>query len=151
MAYMTPLSSALPDPDYDADLYRDVLSKRLIAWGIDVVLISVIVALMTVLSLFIALLFLPFVYFCVSFVYRWLTITAGSATPGMRLMAIELRGRDGQPLDATTALLHTVGYAISVVTFPLQLVSVVMMLTTPRKQGLTDSVFGTAAINRVIR
>lgn len=151
MAYTNPMMTGLPDPDYDATFYQHVPSKRLIAWVIDVVLISLIVGLLTVLSVFIALLFLPLVFACVSFLYRWFTIAAGSATPGMRMMAIELRARDGQPLDNTTALLHTVGYTISVVTFPLQLISIVMMLTTARKQGLTDSVLGTAAINRTTR
>lgn len=151
MDFSQRMYSGLPDPDYEAELYQDVPSKRLIAWVIDVVLISMIVAVMVVLSIGIALIFLPFLYFCTSFVYRWLTIAAGSATPGMRLMAIELRTREGQRFDATEALLHTAGYAISVVTVPLQLISIVMMLTTPRRQGLTDTIMGTAAINRGVR
>lgn len=143
--------SGLPDPEYDAEFYHDVTSKRLMAWVIDVILISVIVALIAVTSLFIALIFLPVVYFATSFTYRWLSLASASATPGMRFMAIRLRTRDGQRLDTATAFLHTLGYAISVVTAPLQLVSIIMMLTTPRKQGLTDTVLGTAAINHSAR
>jgi len=69
----------------------------------------------------------------------------------MRLMTIEFRDREGHRFDAATAFLHTAGYAFSVITVPLQLVSVAMMVTTPRRQGLTDMILGTAAINRPMR
>ena len=151
MHYAHEMMTQLPDPEYDADMYADVPSKRFMAWVIDVVLISVVVALLVMMSLFIALIFLPALYFMVSFGYRWLSLTAGSATPGMWLMAIEIRDRHGQRLDPVTAFLHTAGYAFSVVTVPLQLVSVAMMLTTARRQGLTDMVLGTAALNRPAR
>lgn len=143
-----PRPSALPDPEYHAEFYADVTAKRLLAWVVDVAFICVIVAVLTVMGFFIPLFFLPVLYFCVSFLYRWGTISARSATPGMRFAAIELRERDGQPLDGGTAFLHTAGYAFSVITVPLQLVSIVMMLMTARKQGLTDTILGTAAINR---
>ena len=83
----------------------------------------------------------------VGFLYRWGTIAARSATPGMRMMAIEFRDRDGQRFDGGTAFLHTAGYTFSVVTVPLQLISIVMMLLTARRQGLTDIILGTAAVN----
>ena len=51
-------------------------------------------------------------------------------------------------LDAATALLHTAGYATCVALFPAQLVSVALMLVTPRRQGLVDLVLGTAALRR---
>lgn len=140
--------TALPDPDYEADFYRDVPTKRLIAWVVDVVLISALVALLTLAGLLIPLFFLPFLFFAVSFLYRWTALARHSATPGMRFMAIEFRDHGGHRLDAATAFLHTAGYAFSVVTFPVQLVSVAMMLMTPRAQGLTDMILGTAAINR---
>lgn len=143
-----PRASGLPDPDYHAEFYTDVPSKRLMAWVIDVILITILTSVLTMLGFLIPLLFLPFLFAVVSFLYRWTTIASRSATPGMRFMAIELRDRDGHPLDGGTAFLHTAGYAFSVLTVPLQLVSVVMMLMTARRQGLTDTVLGTAAINR---
>lgn len=151
MSYAQNIMSALPDPEYDFEMYEDIPSKRLFAWGIDVVLISVLVGLAVMMSFFIAAFFLPLLYFLVSFGYRWLTLSLSSATPGMWLMAIEFRDRTGDRFDPVTAFLHTTGYAISVVTVPLQLVSVAMMLTTPRRQGLTDVILGTAAINRPVR
>ncbi|MEM7752695.1 MAG: RDD family protein [Pseudomonadota bacterium] len=147
----TPRPSGLPDPDYDAEFYTDVPSKRLIAWVIDTVLIAAIVFVLTFLGFLIPLLFLPVLFAVVGFLYRWSTIASRSATPGMRFMAIELMNRDGQPLDGGTAFLHTAGYTFSVITVPLQLISVIMMVTTARRQGLTDIVLGTAAVNRRVR
>ena len=112
------------------------------------ILISLVVGILTLLGFLIPLFFLPFLYFCVSFLYRWSSLASHSATPGMRFMAIGLRDRDGRTLDGGTAFLHTAGYAVSVVTFPLQLISVVMMLLTARGQGLSDTILGTTAINR---
>ena len=149
-SFATP-TSGLPDPDYEAEFYADVPAKRLMAWVIDVLLISLLVGLATMLGFFLPLLFLPFLFFCVSFLYRWTTIASGSATPGMRIMAIELRNIHGRKLDGGQAFLHTAGYAFSVLTVPLQLVSIVMMLSTARGQGLTDTVLGTTAINRRAR
>ena len=102
-------------------------------------------------SLFTALFFLPLLYGIVSFLYRWSSLAARSATPGMRIMAIELRTLAGDRLDGATAFFHTAGYFFSVVTFPLQLISIAMMLFTPRRQGLSDTILGTAAINRGTR
>ena len=42
----------LPDPVTEAEFYADVPSKRLIAWLIDIAVISLITAGLTVLSLF---------------------------------------------------------------------------------------------------
>lgn len=144
----TPRLSGLPDPDYQSEFYADVPFKRLMAWGIDVVLITILVGLVTVMGALLPLFILPFVYFCIGFLYRWSTIWGRSATLGMRLMAIELRTSDGGRLDGTQAFLHTLGYAISVMTVPLQLISIIMMGVTPRGQGLTDTVMGTTAVNR---
>lgn len=140
----------LPDPHSQAEFYDDVPTKRLIAWIVDSIIIGLFVFLLTLLSIFTALLILPLVWLTVGFLYRWISIAGSSATPGMRLVSIELRRQDGTPFDGTTALLHTAGYTFSVVTFPLQLISIALMLMTERKQGLTDLILGTAAINRPI-
>ena len=69
----------------------------------------------------------------------------------MRLLAIEFRRGDGSHFDGGTAFLHTAGYFASVAIFPAQLISIAMMLLTPRRQGLTDAVLGTTALNTRIR
>lgn len=144
----TPRLSGLPDPDYHAEFYADVPAKRLMAWVVDTVIVTMIVFALTLLGFLLPLFFLPLLFAVVSFLYRWGTIASRSATPGMRLMAIEFRDRDGGMFDGGTAFLHTAGYTFSVITVPLQLISIVMMLMTARRQGLTDTILGTAAINR---
>ena len=141
-------SRHLPDPEYRAEMYRDVTSKRLFAWVIDVILISVIVGVLTLFSFFTALFFLPVLYAITSFLYRWGTIAARSATPGMRFMAMELRTAEGERFSSAMAFLHTAGYFFSFVTFPLQIISMGMMLLTERNQGLTDALLGTVALNK---
>lgn len=143
--------SGLPNPTSQEELYRDVPVKRLFAWIIDVVVVAILTAVVTPFTFFTALFFLPVLYAILSFLYRWVTLARGSATWGMRMVALEMRQSDGQPFSTGTAFMHTVGYVVSVVTFPLQLISIASMLMTERKQGLSDLVLGTAAINRMAR
>ena len=59
--------------------------------------------------------------------------------------------RKGAQLDLGKAFLHTLGYTVSWAVAPLQLISIVLMATSNRGQGLTDMVMGTAALNRKAR
>ncbi len=140
--------SRLPDPDYHAEFYRDVPMKRLIAWFIDTVLIALVVLLIVPFTAFVALFFLPMVFLAVSFMYRWVTLTSGSATWGMRLMAIEFRRHDAARFDALTAFLHTLGFTVSISMVIPQLISIALMVTGARAQGLSDMALGTVALNR---
>ena len=83
----------------------------------------------------------------VGFFYRLFTIASGSATWGMRLFGIEFRTLDGELLSGQDALLHVLGYTVSLAISPLQLISVIMMCVTPYGQGLTDMVLNTTAVN----
>ncbi len=143
-----PRSQGLPDPSSRADFYAGIRTKRLIAWVIDMVLIGILSAILLPFTAFAALFFFPVFMLVIGFFYRWFTLSAGSATWGMALMAIQLRDADGYKLSASTAFWHTVGYSASVAIAPLQLISVVMMCVTARRQGLTDMILNTAAINR---
>ena len=136
------------DPATEAEFYDGVPLKRLLAWVVDVVLIALLTVVAVPLTAFIGLFFLPLLFAVIGFLYRWVGLTRHSATPGMRIAAIEIRDRDGQRLDPLTSLLHTLGYVASVSIFPAQLVSIALMLVTPRRQGLTDLVLGTAAVRR---
>lgn len=80
-----------------------------------------------------------------------MTLANGSATLGMRLMSIEIRRHDGQRLDLGTAVMHTLGYTLSMSFVLPQIASIILMMTGDRGQGLTDLVLGTAAINRSAR
>ncbi|AXQ93321.1 RDD family protein [Cereibacter azotoformans] len=138
----------LPDPDRHAEFYADVPLKRGLAWVVDMFLIALITALIVPFTAFTALFYLPVLFLCVGFAYRTVTLARSSATPGMRLMAIGLRTHRGEPLGLSEAFLHTLGYTVSVSMVLPQIVSVVLMLTTARAQGLTDHLLGTVALNR---
>ena len=142
------MTHALPDPDYQADFYADVPLKRLIAFGVDTVLILILTVLVLPFTAFTGLFYFPFLAMVVGFVYRVLTIAGGSATPGMRLMAIELRNASGERLDLPQAALHTLLFTLFFSMMLPQIASIALMLTGPRAQGLHDLVLGTAAINR---
>ena len=138
----------LPDPVESPEFYNSVRRKRTLAWLIDTVVIIGASLLILPFTAFTGIFFFPALMLFVGFFYRWFTIAGGSSTWGMRMMAIELREADGGRFTSGTALLHTAGYTVSVLVAPLQLVSVILMLISPRKQGLTDHILGTAAINR---
>jgi len=147
----TRVNQSLPDPDRHAEFYADVPLKRGIAWLVDMLLIGLLTAVVVPFTGFLALLFIGGLFLVVNFLYRWVTLARGSATPGMRLVAIELRDVQGQDLGTTLAFAHTLGYSLSMAfVFP-QLISVALMLLSNRKQGLTDLVLGTVAINRAAR
>lgn len=138
----------LPDPFTQAEFYADVPLKRLLAWVVDTILILLLAILFLPFTAFTALFFFPLFYVTIGFVYRAASITRWSATPGMLLFAIELRTSEGDRFDTPYAVLHTLGYTVSLSFVLPQVVSVFLMLTTPRAQGLTDLVLQTAAINR---
>ena len=141
----------LPDPDREAEFYQDIPTKRFFAWMIDTLLTGLLTLLIVPFTAFTALFFLPLLYVTVNFIYRVVSISRHSATPGMRLVSIELRTGNGERFDFATALLHTIGYVISVSMVIIQLVSIGFMLTSSRAQGLTDIALGTAAVNRAAR
>tara|TARA_R110002051_G_scaffold40694_1_gene84592 strand:- start:8295 stop:8747 length:453 start_codon:yes stop_codon:yes gene_type:complete len=143
-----PQNLGLPDPMTKPAFYDGLLIKRAVAWIFDVVLIGVLCLFVLPFTAFTAVFFFPAFMLFVGFIYRWFTLSGKSATWGMRLMGIELRDHDGLQLQSGTALAHTAGYTISVVVAPLQFISILMMIFSARKQGLTDHLLGTAALNR---
>ncbi|MFN5829098.1 MAG: RDD family protein [Rhodobacterales bacterium] len=143
--------TTLPDPDHQAGFYADVPIKRALAWVVDAILIAIMTMVVVPFTLFLSLFFLPLLYLTISFLYRTISLARNSATPGMRLMAIEFRDRTGAKFDPGTAFLHTLGYTLTISTLLPQLLSMGLMLTTARGQGLTDLVLGTVAINKPAR
>jgi uncharacterized RDD family membrane protein YckC len=143
----TPLHG-LPDPAREPQFYAGVTVKRGLAWVVDACVTFAICLLVLPFTAFTALFWFPVLWLIVGFLYRWATLARGSATWGMRLMAVTLRDRDGGPLDTPTAFAHVLGYSVSMAVFPLQLVSIAVMIALGRGQGLTDLALGTAAINR---
>jgi uncharacterized RDD family membrane protein YckC len=141
-------ASHLPDPEIQSEFYADVPMKRLVAWLADTVVIVLISLLIVPFTAFTGLFFFPLLTLVVGFAYRVVTIANRSATWGMRLMAIEFRAGNGERFGLGLAVVHTLGTSLSFAMPLLQVISVVLMLTTARKQGLTDHVLGTVAVNR---
>lgn len=145
---MTAAYLGLPDPTIKPQFYQGVIAKRGLAWVIDVVIIALICIVIVPFTAFTGIFFFPLLMLVFGFLYRWFTLAGRSATWGMRLMGIEIRDRDGRRLTSQDAMLHTLGYTVSVAIAPLQLVSIILMLMSARGQGLSDHVLDTAAINR---
>lgn len=148
MRAMTSVLPHLPDPETHPEFYAGVPVKRLIAWGADTLLILLASLAISAATLFLALMIFPALFAAVHLAYRVFFIARESATPGMRLMGIELRDAQGARLDLATAVLHTLAYSLTAVFVLPLLVSVVLIWTGARAQGLHDLLLGTAAINR---
>lgn len=138
----------IPDPLRHPQFYDSVPLKRFLAWIIDSIVILLIALIVVTLTLFVGFFIWPLLYLVVGFAYRVVTLANGSATLGMRFAGIELRDAYGARLDMPGAIAHTTGYTISLALPILQVISVVMMLTSARGQGLTDAFLGTVALNR---
>lgn len=145
---MSEMSWHLPDPQTQPDFYADVNTKRLVAFVVDTVVILAMCLGIVLLTAFTGLFFFPLLVMIVGFAYRVVTITRSSATWGMRLTAIEFRARDGTLFDLGLAFAHTLGLTISFVMPILQLISIVLMLTNDKRQGLSDILLGSVVINR---
>jgi uncharacterized RDD family membrane protein YckC len=141
----------LPDPDTQSEFYADVPVKRLIAWVVDALLIFLTAFLIAILTVGLGFFFFGFLILVVAFVYRTVSLANRSATLGMRLVAIEMRTHRGERFDLATAALHTLAYQVSVAMVVPQIISIVLMLTSARAQGLTDHALGTAALNMTAR
>ncbi|SLN14415.1 RDD family protein [Roseovarius gaetbuli] len=148
MADMSDMSWHLPDPETQPEFYADVPTKRLLAFVVDTIVIIAISLAIVPFTAFTGLFFFPVLMAVVGFAYRVITISRGSATWGMRLTAIEFRTASGERFDLGMAFAHTFGLTLSFLLPLLQVISIVLMLTSARAQGLSDHVLGTVAINR---
>ena len=137
-----------PDPVLHPQFYDGIAAKRFLAWVVDVILVLGFCLLILPFTAFTGLFFFPFLTLVVGFAYRVATLSSGSATWGMRLMAMELRDHRDRPFDLSTAFLHTLGYSLSMTVTIIQVVSAVLICTTARRQSLTDMVLGTVPVNR---
>lgn len=147
MTYYDTTPTGLPDPEVDSQFYNGVPSRRLVAWLFDVIITLALTALVVVFTAGIALLLFPFLWLAVGFIYRTMTISSKSATVGMRMVGIEFRDKEGKKFDFGTALMHTLIYSVATGFIVVQIISVVLMMTTRYQQSIQDMVLGTTAIN----
>lgn len=146
----TPFSN-LPDPKSQPEFYSDVLLKRAFAWVIDAIIITGLTFLALIGTALTAIFILGFVTLVISLLYRWFTISTWSATPGMRMMSLELRDHQGLRLTSSTAFWHTALYLFFRGMVIPQLISFGMMLFSDRGQSLHDAFTGVVALNRPSR
>jgi uncharacterized RDD family membrane protein YckC len=140
------------DPAVHPERYEGLRSRRIFAFLIDacailflMVLAFAVVTVLGVLTLGLGWFLLPAVWPVVAILYEVLTKGGpASATPGMRLMGVELRTLAGERLDYPLALLHSLGFWFSVTLLtPFVLV---VSLFTGRKQLLHDLLLRTVAV-----
>jgi uncharacterized RDD family membrane protein YckC len=148
------------DPYSEPELFRGVLTRRSIAFIIDLIVISVPVALailfiaifgLVTLGLGWALFFLvsPLSIVWALFYYGYTLGGPHSATIGMRIMDLEVRTWYGAPCYFLLGAMHAVVFYISVsVLTPLVLL---LGLFNSRRRLLHDFVLGTVVINNSIR
>ena len=148
MTYYDAAYTGLPDPEMDSQFYEKVPSRRLVAWVFDGIITFGMTFLISVLTIGLGFFIFPFIWLVVGLIYRTFTISSKSSTWGMRMVGIEFRDKDGQKLSSGLALAHTLIFIIGTGFFFVQILSIVLILTSRYGQSVQDMILGTTAINR---
>jgi uncharacterized RDD family membrane protein YckC len=142
----------LPHPVHDARFYAGVGVRRLLAFGIDFVLIVAVgvvaAGLFGVATLGAGFLLVAPVLAATGVAYRIASIARWSATPGMVALGVELRRRDGERFGPAEAVAHTLLFTAMFWLVVPQVLSVAAMATLPAGRGLHDVALGSAVIHR---
>ena len=141
------------DPATQPELFDGILSKRIIAFIIDAIVIvllmipaALMVLILGILTLGLAWLLFPALFAIVALGYVGLTLGGpGSATPGMRIAGVEMRTWSGQRMFQVLAIMHALifWFSIGILTPFVLLVG----LFTYRRQLLHDLLLGVVALN----
>jgi uncharacterized RDD family membrane protein YckC len=148
---MSNFTAATPSQTIRADALAGVRSRRIVAVCFDLVIVSVLVALFwiasIVLTLGLALFFLPPLYPIVAFFYNGLSVSGRNmATPGMRAMDLEMRmHEDGARVPFVNAAVQAVLFYVSWCFPPIFLVS----LVDAEKRCLHDILAGVVIVRRL--
>ncbi|MBX9760425.1 MAG: RDD family protein [Beijerinckiaceae bacterium] len=111
----------VPLGELPARALEGVRTRRIMAIGFDLIFVSIIVALaflflsvLGVLTFGLAWLAIPFLYPVVALFYNGMTISGPKrATPGMRMMDLEMRLTDGYGVPFIYAAVHAVLFYLS--------------------------------------
>ena len=134
-----------------ADALAGVRTRRILAVCIDFVLVSLLVAVLWIISIMLtfglALFFLPPIYPFVAFFYNGLTVSGPRmATPGMRAMDLEMRMQDtGARVPFINAAVQAVLFYVSWFFPPILLVS----LVDGEKRCVHDIIAGVVVVRRL--
>lgn len=147
------MSVNLPDPKTSPELFDGVLTRRVMAYLIDLVVISAISLLFLMLTIVAGFLTLGLAWISLPFivpvaVFLYYVVTLGSsrrATYGMQFCDLVLTPVSGPPLEGWKALLHPFVFWVTIWIFwPLLLVG----LFTQRRQLIHDMITGTLMLRR---
>lgn len=144
-------AAAFSAPAYGRDVLAGVRTRRILALGIDLVLVSVIALVLwlvlLIMTLGLSLVMLPPIYPLVAFFYNGLTVSGPRmATPGMRAMGIEMRMiEDGARVPFINAAAHALLFYLSWMLPPVFLIS----LAEPDKRCLHDLLAGVIVLRRL--
>lgn len=148
---MSSFLAATPSQPMRADALSGVRTRRILAVCVDFIIVSVLVTLLWFVLVFftlgLALFFLPPLWPIVAFFYNGLTVSgANMATPGMRLMDLEMRMHDtGARVPFVNAAVQAVLFYVSWCFPPIFLVS----LVDPEKRCLHDIISDIVIVRRL--
>jgi uncharacterized RDD family membrane protein YckC len=148
---MSNLFTAAPASVMRGDALSGVRTRRILAVCIDFVLVSFLVMALwivsVVLTLGLALFFLPPLFPFIAFFYNGLTVSGRNmATPGMRALDLEIRmDGDGARVPFVNAAVQAVLFYLSWCFPPVFLVS----LIEPEKRCLHDIIAGVVIVRRL--
>ena len=146
--------SALPDPDTAPELFEGVLTRRVVAFIIDLVVMGMMILVFSFLGLVAGFLTFGLAWMALFLVVPatialYYAATLGSsrrATLGMQVMDIVLTPTRGQPLDGWMAIIHAAVFWLTTwISWP---ISLLFVLFTPRRQMIHDLVVGTLMVRR---
>ncbi len=145
------MKTTLPDPASAPDLFDGILTRRVLAYLVDVVIIGALALVFMLanivagfLTLGLAWLTLPIIVPVAVFLYYVITLgSARRATVGMQVFDIVLTPVNGPPLDGLKALIHPFVFWVTIWIFwPLLFIG----LFTQRRQLLHDMITGTLMV-----
>ncbi|ODT70961.1 MAG: hypothetical protein ABS75_10705 [Pelagibacterium sp. SCN 63-23] len=144
----------LPDPASAPELFDGLLTRRVVAYLIDMVLMGFIVIALSLAGVMVGLLtfglgLVSLLFVVPAAIVIYYAATLGShrrATVGMQMMDIVLTPTRGQPLDGWMAIFHALIFWITVwICWP---ISMLFALFTPRRQMIHDLIVGTLMVRR---
>ena len=141
--------SMFATPNLPAAAFAGVRSRRMVAFGFDFVLVSILAFLLYgalfVVTLGFSAFLLPPLWPFVAFFYNGFSVSGRNhATPGMRMFDLEMRAPDGAPVSFIMAGVHGALLYVSWLFPPVFLAS----LFTPDKRCLHDIFAGVIVVRR---
>ncbi len=141
------------EPADNPQLYEGVVTRRVMAFGIDLVVVVLLTTLVYIATFFfgfltfgLAWLALGLIYPGVALIYAGLTLSSPrAATIGMRVMGIHMITWSGGRVDFVLGVLHALGFYFSMVA--LTPFSLAIALFEPRRRLVHDLVLGTMIVD----